>query len=144
VDGEGKTVEFYLSRTRDKNAAMAFFRKAIKHHGEPRTITLDGFRPSHAAVLSMGMRNEFNYRWENPVKIRCCPYLNNIVEQDHRRVKFRIQPMLGFKRFYNARRIIAGIELAQKILKDQFAVPAAFGTTAAAIWRKVLAAELTS
>src|SRR5438477_12124371 len=57
----------------------------------------------------MGMRNEFNYRWENPVKIRSCQYLNNVVEQDHRRIKFRLQPMLGFQRFYNARRVIAGI-----------------------------------
>ena len=88
----------------------------------------------------MGMRNEFNYRWENPVKIRSCQYLNNIVEQDHRRVKFRLQPMLGFQRFYHAQRVIAGVELAQKIHKGQFAVPAAFGSNAAAIWRRVLAA----
>ena len=87
----------------DIAAARAFFRKALKRHGQPRTITLDGFEPSHAALRRMGMRNEFNYRWENPVKIRCCPYLNNIVEQDHRRVKSRIQPMLGFKKFSNAR-----------------------------------------
>jgi transposase-like protein len=140
VDAKGKTVDFYLSRTRDKNAATAFFRKAMKHHGEPRTITLDGFEPSHSALRRMGMRNEFNYRWENPVKIRSCQYLNNIVEQDHRRVKFRLQPMLGFERFYNARRVIAGIELAQKIHKGQFAVPAAFGSNAAAIWRRVPAA----
>ncbi len=60
--------------------ATAFFRKAMKHHGEPRTITLDGFEPSHSALRCMGMRNEFNYRWENPVKIRSCQYLNNIVE----------------------------------------------------------------
>jgi transposase-like protein len=45
----------------------------------------------------MGMNNEFNYRWENPVQIRTCPYLNNIIEQDHRRVKSRVGPMLGFK-----------------------------------------------
>ena len=70
----------------------------------------------------MGMRNEFNYRWENPVKIRSCEYLNNIVEQDHRRVKFRLQLMLGFRRFYNARGVIAGVELAQKIHKGQFTV----------------------
>jgi putative transposase len=43
VDGKGKTVESYLSRTRDIGAAKAFFRKALKHHGEPRSITLDGF-----------------------------------------------------------------------------------------------------
>jgi transposase-like protein len=140
ADAKGKSIDFYLSRNRDKYAATAFFRKAMKHHGEPRTITLDGFEPSHSALRCMGMRNEFNYRWENAVKIRSCQYLNNIVEQDHRRVKFRLQPMLGFRRFYNARRVIAGVELAQKIHKGQFAVPAAFGSNAAAIWRRVLAA----
>ena len=84
VDERGRTVESYLSRTRDVAAAKAFFRKALKHHGEPRSITLDGFEPSHAALRRMGMRNEFNFRWANPVKIRSCKYLNNIVEQDHR------------------------------------------------------------
>jgi transposase-like protein len=88
----------------------------MKHQGEPRTITLDGFEPSHSALGCMGMRNEFNYRWENSVKIRSCQYLNNIVEQDHRRVKFRLQPMLGFQRFYHARRVIAGVELAATTL----------------------------
>ena len=68
----------------------------------------------------MGMRNEFNFRWDNPVKIRCCPYLNNMVEQDHRRIKSRVQPMLGFKNFYNARRVLIGIEFMQKIHKRQF------------------------
>ena len=61
VDAKGKTVDFYLSRTHDKKAATAFFRKGMKHHGEPRTITLDGFEPSHSALRCMGMRNEFNY-----------------------------------------------------------------------------------
>ena len=120
VDERGRTVESHLSRTRDVTAAKAFFRKALKHHGEPRTITLDGFEPSHAALRRMGMRNEFNFRWQNPVKIRCCQYLNNIVEQDHRRIKFRVQPMLGFKKFYNARRVLMGIELMQMIHKGQF------------------------
>ena len=70
VDEGGKTVESHLSRTRDITAAKAYFRKALKRHGPPRTITLDGFEPSHAALRRMGMRNEFNFRWENPVKIR--------------------------------------------------------------------------
>ncbi len=52
-------------------AAKAFCRKALKRHGQPRTITLDGLEPSHSALRRMGMRNEFNFRWENPVKIRC-------------------------------------------------------------------------
>jgi putative transposase len=100
--------------------AKAFFRKALKRHGQPRTITLDGFEPSHAALRRMGMRNEFNFRWENPVKIRSCAYLNNIVEQDHRRIKARVQPMLGFKKFYNARRVLIGIEFMQKIHKGKY------------------------
>src|ERR1700759_1125075 len=83
VDEHGRTVESHLSRTRDVTAAKAFFRKALKHHGQPRSITLDGFEPSHAALRRMGMRNEFNYRFENPVRIRSSQYLNNIVEQDH-------------------------------------------------------------
>ena len=120
VDERGKTVESHLSLTRDVTAAKAFFRKALKRHGEPRSITIDGLRPTRAALNRMGMRNEFNFRWANPVKIRCCPYLNNVVEQDHRRIKSRVQPMLGFKKFYNARRVLIGIEFMQKIHKGQF------------------------
>ena len=36
-----------------------------------------------AALRHMGMNGEFNFRGRNPVKIRCCQYLNNVVEQDH-------------------------------------------------------------
>jgi transposase-like protein len=50
VDERGRTVESHLSRTRDMAAAKAFFRKALKRQGQPRTITLDGFEPSHAAL----------------------------------------------------------------------------------------------
>src|SRR6516225_9675734 len=123
VEERGRTVGSYLSRNRDRAAARIFFRRALKRHGQPRTITLDGFEPSHSALRRMGMRNEFNYRWENAVKIRSCQYLNNIVEQDHRRIKFRLKPMLGFKSFYNARRVIAGIESMQMIHKGQFFIP---------------------
>jgi transposase-like protein len=107
----GNTVGFYLSPTRGIAAAKAFFRKAFKKHAEPHSITLDGHQPSHCALRRMGMNGEFNFRGPDPVKIRSCPYLNNIVEQDHRRVKCRLQPMLGFKSFYHARRVIIGIEL---------------------------------
>jgi transposase-like protein len=94
VDERGHTVASHLSRARDMRAAKTSFRKALKQHGQPRTITLDGFEPSHAALRRIGMRNEFNYRFKNPVRIRSSQYLNNIVEQDHRRIKFRLQPML--------------------------------------------------
>ena len=76
----------------------------------------------------------------NPVQVRSCQYLNNVVEQDHRRVKGRLRPMLGFKTFYNARRVIIGIELAQKIHKRQFAIPISLQSNPAEIWRHVMAA----
>jgi transposase-like protein len=59
VDEKGRTVASYLSRKRDRAAARIFFRRALKRHGQPRTITLDGFEPSHSALRRMGMRNEF-------------------------------------------------------------------------------------
>ena len=140
VDGQGNTVEFYLSRTRGIAAAKAFFRKALKHHREPHSITLDGHQPSHSALRRMGMNGEFNFRGRKPVTIRCWQYLNNVVEQDHRRVKGRLRPMLGFKTFYNARRVIIGIELVQKIHKRQCAIPIPWQSNPAVIWRHVMAA----
>ena len=88
----------------------------------------------------MGMNGECNFGGRNPVKIRCCQYLNNVVEQDHRRVKGRLRSMLGFKTFYNARRVIIGIELAQKIHKRQFAIPIPWQSNPVVIWRHVMAA----
>jgi len=140
VDKEGQTVESYLSRTRDVTAAKSFFRRAFRRHNDPRVITLDGFEPTHAALRRMGMNNEFNYRWDDPVQIRNCPYLNNVVEQDHRRIKSRVAPMLGFKCFFNARRVLAGVELVNKIIKGQFGLPESFGTDPFHLWYNVLAA----
>ena len=77
VDGQGNTVEFCLSRTRGIAAAKAFFPKALKHHQEPHSITLDGHRPNHSALRRMGMNGEFNFRGPNPMRIRCCQYLSN-------------------------------------------------------------------
>ena len=74
------------------------------------------------------------------VQIRTCPYLNNVVEQDHRRIKARVGPMLGFKRFFNARRVLAGVELVQKLIKGQFQVPEKFGIAPVEIWHNILAA----
>ena len=53
VDKEGRTVDFLLSRRRDMAAATRFFSKAIKQHGVPRVITLDGYAASHQAVVKL-------------------------------------------------------------------------------------------
>jgi transposase-like protein len=54
------------------------------------------------------------------MKVRSSKYLNNLIEQDHRGVKLRIGPMLGFKWFRTAAIVIAGIELLRRICKGQF------------------------
>ncbi|HYR91230.1 MAG TPA: DDE-type integrase/transposase/recombinase [Terriglobia bacterium] len=76
------------------------------------------------------------------VRIRSSKYLNNVVEQDHRRVKQRIRPMVGFKRFDTATITISGIELAEKIKKAQFKTGKLTRrwATPQTIWAAVLAA----
>ncbi len=49
------------------------------------------------------------------------PYLNNIIEQDHRFIKKITRPMKGFKAFHSASATVEGIEVAHMIRKDQFA-----------------------
>jgi transposase-like protein len=116
VDKAGQTVDFFLSRNRDVNAAKSFLRSAMKNTRVPTKITLDAYAASHGAVREMKEDGELPGR----VQVRSSQYLNNLVEQDHRRVKQRIRSMLGFKRFDNAVVTISGIELAEKIKKGQF------------------------
>jgi Transposase and inactivated derivatives len=53
VDKQGQTVDFYLSKHRDSEAAKHFFRRAVFRNGPPKKITLDGYAASHGAgVLS--------------------------------------------------------------------------------------------
>jgi transposase-like protein len=116
VDKAGKTVDFYLSHRRDVNAAKVFLRKAMKGQRVPTKVTLDAYAASHRAVADLKNSGELPKR----VQVRSSKYLNNLVEQDHRRIKQRIGPMLGFKRFDNAAVTISGIELAERIKKEQF------------------------
>ena len=138
VDKSGKTVDFYLSRRRDVNAARAFLHKAMKGQRLPTKITLDAYAASHRAVADLKESGELPKR----VRIRTSKYLNNMIEQDHRRVKHRLAPMLGLKSFRTAAVVISGIELAEKIKKEQFKMGKLGGTTARMpeIWRAALAA----
>lgn len=118
VDRQGKSVDHLLWADRSRAAAQAFFRKAVTTHaGEwPRTVNLDGNAASH---LALQMLAEEDPRWQRVV-VRDRRYLNNIVEQDHRAIKSRCAPMLGFKCFGTAAITLAGIELAHRIRKGQF------------------------
>jgi transposase-like protein len=110
VDKQGLTVDFLLSEHRDIAAAKQFFTQAIRQHGPPAKITVDGYPATHTAL------NELKAKEVLPqnTQMRTSKYLNNLIEQDHRRVKQRIYPMLGFKNFRNAAVMISRIELVKE------------------------------
>ena len=113
VDKAGNTIDFLLRAHRDKAAAKRYFEKAIAQNGEPETVTIDRSGANLAALDAM------NAQRETPIKIRQSKYLNNLVEQDHRAIKRRIRPMLGFKKFRCARILLGGIEVMHMIAKGQ-------------------------
>jgi IS6 family transposase len=116
VDKAGHTVDFLLSEHRDITAAQRFLAQAVAKYGVPQKFTLDGYAASHAAVAKLQAEKML----PGDLVVRTNRYLNNVIEQDHRRVKQRVRPMLGFKHFANATITITGIELIQQIKKGQF------------------------
>ena len=87
VDKEGQTVDFLLTPNRDRDAAEAFLRKAIRTHGLPEKITIDQSGSNTAAIT------HYNTMHKTAIEIRQCKDLHNIVEQDHRAVKRIVRPM---------------------------------------------------
>ena len=138
VDKQGQTVDFLLSKNRDKAAAVRFFKKAIESHEAPEKITLDGNQASHQAVAELKAEGVLHAQ----TLVRTDKYLNNIIEQDHRKAPQRCYPMLGFKIFGNAEVTLSGIELANKIKKGQFDTSEITGPGAMIlrVWEAVLAA----
>jgi len=117
VDSQGKTIDFFVSEHRDKDAAKNFFKKALKaiHNKQPRVITTDKYAATEVAI------HEMIYSGIIFVKttIRKVKYLNNIIEQDYRFIKKKIKPMLGFDSFETAEKTICGIETMHMIKKGQ-------------------------
>ena len=115
VDKTGQTIDFLLTEQRDEQAAKRFLTKAIRRHGVPEKITIDGSAANDAAIRS------YNAEHGTAIAIHKIKYLNNIVEQDHRGVKRVTRPMLGFKAFDAAQSTLTGIELMHMLRKGQLA-----------------------
>ena len=113
VDKQGQTIDFLLTVERDEQAALRFLTKAIRRHGVPEKITIDGSAANEAAI------KRYNEEHGTAIDIRQLKYLNNMVEQDHRGVKRVTRPMLGFKGFETAQSTLVGIELMHMLRKQQ-------------------------
>ncbi|MFM7532143.1 MAG: IS6 family transposase [Rubrivivax sp.] len=117
VDKLGQTVDFLLCAHRDVAAARRFFECAIDLHDVPVSVTIDKSGANMAAVRSLAADSGA------AIELRQSKYLNNIVEQDHRAIKRRTRPMMGFKSFRSASKIIAGIETMHMVKKGQLRCP---------------------
>jgi putative transposase len=122
IDSHGDTVEFWFSEQRNLTAAKRFLHKALRRHGRPGRIVIDGSQTNREAILARDTDHRLQDRSRRqlkPIRIRQSQYLNNRIEQDHRAVKRRIRPMLGFKSAASARTILSGIEMVHMMRKGQ-------------------------
>ena len=117
VDRDGDTVDFLLTSKRDLAAARRFLECAINLHDVPEKITIDKSGANTAATESVKADACVD------IVMRQNKYFNNIVEQDHRAIKRITRPMMGFKSFWSARIIIAGIETMHMVKKGQMNGP---------------------
>ena len=87
VDHEGEILESYVTRTRDKEAALTFMKKSLKRHGSPATIVTDGLKSYRAAMVELG----------NEDKREVGRHANNRVENSHLPFRRRERAMLRFR-----------------------------------------------
>jgi transposase, IS6 family len=140
VDSDGNTLEFLLSPTREASAAKRFFVKALRSTAGstpqvqpveeqvaeptiaanpttsvPRVITVDKNAAYPKAIAELKVAGIL----PETVELRQVKYLNNMVEQDHRFIKRRVKPGMGFFSLETAWRTLQGYEGMHMIRKGQ-------------------------
>ena len=97
VDHEGEVLEAFVSKTRDKAAALKFLKKLIKRHGRPQELVTDGLRSYGAALKELGAEHrQVTGRWEN-----------NRAENSHQPFRRRERAMLRFRRMHSLQKFAA-------------------------------------
>jgi putative transposase len=97
VDHEGEVLECYLTKTRDKKAALKFLRKAMRKHGQPEVIVTDKLRSYGAALKVIGAADrQETGRWAN-----------NRAENSHLPFRRRERAMLRFRRMRSFQKFAA-------------------------------------
>ncbi|ACE05894.1 hypothetical protein Aasi_0485 [Candidatus Amoebophilus asiaticus 5a2] len=119
LDQAGNTIDFYLSTTRNSNAAKRFLGKALSSiaaYSRPKTINTDK-NPAYAKSI-----NELKLAGKYPLDLehRQFKYLNNLIESDHGKLKRLINPTLVFKSIKTASATIKGFELIRMFKKGLF------------------------
>ena len=87
VDHEGEVLESYVTKKRDKSAALRFLKKTLKRHGKAEAIVTDGLKSYPAAMRKLGnLERQEMGRW-----------LNNRAENSHLPFRRRERAMLSFR-----------------------------------------------
>ena len=117
---DGKTIDFYLSHTRNTKAAKRFLSKALKvdKYSVPTVINTDQNPAYNQAIEQLRSEND----WYERIEHRKVKYLNNRLESDHGKLKRLIKPMLGFKTMKSANATITGYEFMRMFKKKQFKI----------------------
>ncbi|WP_372364928.1 IS6 family transposase [Candidatus Uabimicrobium sp. HlEnr_7] len=118
VDSNGNTIDFYLSATRNANAAKRFLGKILSKRKDwemPRVINTDKAGCYSAAIRELKEESTLPQETQH----RQVKYLNNIVQSDHGKLKRLIKPTLGFKSMKTAYATIKGFEIMRTLKKGQ-------------------------
>jgi transposase-like protein len=117
IDSSGATIDFLLSAVRDADTAKGLFRKALSDpaHPQPRVINTDRAPIYSAAIPDLKQEGTLSRRCRH----RPVQYLNNILEQDHRAIKRRVNAKQGFREFRAAGRTLQGYEAMNMLRKGQ-------------------------
>lgn len=97
VDHEGEVLESYVTKRRDRNAALVFLKKAMKRYGQPEAIVTDRLRTYGAAMREIG----------NASKRETGRWLNNRVENSHLPFRRRERAMSRFRQMRSLQKFAA-------------------------------------
>jgi transposase, IS6 family len=113
VDQHGQVIDVPLSERRDTAAARRFFTRALRHGPVPVEVTTDKAGP-YLRILDELVPTAAHVTEQ---------YSNNRIEADHGRLKARLWPMRGLKRFRSTARIGAGHAFMQNLRRGHYELP---------------------
>ena len=108
-----------MSETRNEQDARAFFDKAIGSSGLPSKVVIDKSGANAAALDTINIRLWLGGYMLHMIEVLAVKYLNNIVEQSHRKVKGKMHQCLGWKSWVGAKSTLAGVEVCSMIKQEQ-------------------------